>query len=291
MNLLKPRSISGIGAVQFFLALFFVIWLLVFPDTSRNFAWPVQSRLTALFLGASFILRTFLGYRLWRETYWYRLRWIVWGNYVFLGTIFIATFGHMGEMNWKANLLMAHVWVLAYIVEPAILPFAEPRGPDSHAPVPPELAEGPLLPGLKTMLVGLVVVGLTIGGLLFLNPAFLDTRWPWPLDPFDARIMAAWPLGWAAWAGTLYFLRDWAEAKMGVQGLILFLTSHLGVWALTMSQYDPARHNRITFGIMVGVPILLLVYGYWNQERARASRTLKAGTGFLTVEKAGERAE
>lgn len=287
----KPRSITGIGVVQFFLALTFVVWLLFFPDTGLNFAWPVRSRLTAMFIGASFILRTFLGYHLWRGKYWYRVRWVVWGNFAFLGTIFIATFWHIDEMNWRTNIVMAHVWVLAYIVEPVVLPFVEPHGPESHAPIPPELAEGPLLPGLKNNFIGVAIVGATLGGLMLLNPAFLDTRWPWALDAFDARIMAAWPIGWAVWAGTLYYAKDWVEAKMGVQGLLLFLSSHLGVWAITLSQYDPARHNRLTFGILVGALLILLAYSYWQQERARAARAPKAAVGFLNADRASERAD
>jgi hypothetical protein len=265
----KPRSINGVGLVQTFLAAAFVVWLLFFPAAGVNFAWPVVPRLTAMFLGTSFILRSFLGYHLWREKVWYRLRWIVWGNYMFLAVIFLATFWHLNEMNWKSNIIVAHVWVLAYIVEPLILTLIEPRGPESKAPVPAELSQGPVSTGLKVTLAAIYFVGITVAGVLFINPQFADTRWPWPLDPFDARIMAAWPAACAVWAATMYFKRDWAEIKMGVQGLMVYVSALFVVWLVTFSQYDPARKNGLTYGVATGLMTLLLIFFYWRQEVAR----------------------
>ena len=265
----KPSSIDAVGIVQFFLAAAFVVWLIIWPDTGINFAWPIKPRLAAMFIGTGFILRTFLGYHLWRERFWYRLRWIKWGNFVFLGVLFIATFWHLNEMNWKLNIVVAHIWVVAYIVEPLILTLIEPHEAESNAPVPAELSEGPVSIWLKRILAAVYIMGITIAALLFFNPAFADTRWPWPLDPFDARIMAAWPAACAVWAATMYFAKDWAEIKMGVQTLIVYTTALFVVWLVTFSQYDPARHNGWTFGIATGLAAALLVFFYWRQAASR----------------------
>lgn len=147
----KPGSLTGIGAVQFFLALVFVIWLLFFPDTGGKFAWPVVPRLTAMFIGASFILRTFIGYHLWREQFWYRLHWYQWGGYTFLGVILLATLWHIGELNWKSDILVAHLWLVAYILEPLTLVLIEPHGERGRQALSSQYSEGPLMPGLKTM--------------------------------------------------------------------------------------------------------------------------------------------
>jgi hypothetical protein len=265
----KPSSIDGVGIVQFFLAAGFVIWLLIWPDTGVNFAWPIPPRLTAMFIGTGFILRTFLGFQLWREKYWYRLRWIKWGNFAFLGVLFVATFWHLDEMNWKSNIVVAHIWVIAYIVEPLILTLIEPHEAASRAPVPPELAEGPISVWLKRLLAGIYIVGITLAAFLFFNPTFADTRWPWPLDMFDARIMAAWPAACAVWAATMYFAQDWSEIKMGMQALIVYLGALFLVWAFTFSQYDLTRHNGITVGIATGLMAALLGFFYWRQEASR----------------------
>lgn len=273
----KPRLLNSIGLVQCLLATFFVVWLL-YPGGGPAFAWPVTPTMTAWFLGVSFILRSVLGFAILRERYWYRLRRIVWGNYAFLTVIFLATFWHLGEMSWKTHGLLAHVWVLAYIIEPLILVLREPRDAESKAPVSPEIAEGPIFPGLKWTLVGVYMVGVTIAGILFINPAFADIRWPWALDPFDARIMSAWPAACAVWAAFLYAATDWAEAKLGVQLLLLYATSLFAFWVLTFPDYDPARVNRLPFGVVVGLLMVSLAYYYFRQEAARRRASVPLAT-------------
>jgi len=264
----KPSFLNSIGIVQCLLATFFAVWLL-FPGAGPAFAWPVQPALTAAFLATSFILRAVMGYSIWREQYWYRLRPLIWGNYTFLGIIFLATFWHLHEMSWKTQGLLAHVWVIAYIIEPLLLALREPRTPESKTALPPDRSGGPLFPGLRWTLTGIYMVGVTVAGILLINPEFADIRWPWPLDPFDARVMAAWPALCAVWAATLYLHTDWAEVKLGVQLLLLYGFSTFVFWALTFPGYDPARANRWQFGAVVGVASILLAYYYWRQEAAR----------------------
>lgn len=264
----KPHFLNGVGLVQFLLAASFVVWLL-YPGGGAAFAWPVTPAVTAWFLAVSFILRSALGFAIWREKYWYRLRLMVWGNYAFLTVIFAATFLHLGEMSWKTHGILAHVWVLAYIFEPLILILREPRDPESRAPVTPERRGGPLFSGLKHTLTGIYILGVTVAGILFINPAFADIRWPWALNPFDSQIMAAWPAACAVWAFSLCSAKDWAEAKLGVQLLLLYATSLFAFWVVTFPGYDPARVNRIPFGVVVGVLVISLAYYYFRQEAAR----------------------
>ncbi len=119
--LAKPRSITLIGIVQILLAASFVIWLVLFPAKGELFAWPIKPTFTAIFIGVGFLARTFIGYFLWREKSWPRLRWQVLANYAFLVVIFLATYWHIDEMNWSSSLLVAHIWVLAYTIEPIML--------------------------------------------------------------------------------------------------------------------------------------------------------------------------
>jgi hypothetical protein len=263
----KPKAMSMVGLVQVILAAGFVVWLLLWPSTGDRFAWPVVPRMTAMFIGVSFIARTYLGLHLWREKYWYRLRWQVWGNYGFLAVIALATFWHVEAMNWKADIVVAHIWVIAYIVEPLILPLVEPRGEQRNRPLPAELREGPIFMGLKWVCAAALVVGAAMAGLLLINPAFMNTRWPWPLDPFDARIMAAFPTLAALWAAHVYFAEDWAEAKLGVLGLALFAAGHFVVWLINLPSFDFSRHNVWSYGIVFGLFAALFAFYYWRQQR------------------------
>jgi hypothetical protein len=266
---LKPKSITQVGILQTLLAASFVIWLLFFPNTGDNFAWPVVPRLTAMFIGTSFIIRTYLGIHLWRQKYWYKLRWQAWGNYGFLAVILLATFWHVGEMNWSSNIWIAHIWVVAYIVEPLTLPLFEPRGESRKEAFPEEEKLGPILPGLKRLLAVIFNVGVALSGLLFINPEFMNIRWPWPLDPFDARVMAAFPMLAGLWALQAYLSEDWAEVKPAVQGLLMYGVGLFVVWAINWPVYDQTRENVWEYGVISGILTAVTLYYYIKQERAK----------------------
>jgi hypothetical protein len=196
----------------------------------------------------------------------------VWGNYTFLGIILAATFWHVEEMNFASAILIAHVWILIYIFEPFILPFLGPFGPEAKAPIAAHEQRGPLLRGLQRALVALFMVGVALAGLFFISPEFMTTRWPWELDPFNARIMAAWPGAVGVWAATLYFVRDWAEARLPVLVFIVYGFALFVAFLLTLPQFDMARHNVWTYGTLPLIAALTLLYYYWRQERQAAGR-------------------
>jgi hypothetical protein len=266
----KPSAITRIGLTQFLLAFSFVIWLVFFPQLGNKFAWPIVPIESARFIGASFVLRTFFGFHLWRQKDWMRLRWSRWGNLAFLAVLFFATFWHIDEMNWETNIIVAHIWVLAYTAEPLVLILVEPHNAESKAPVPAELSEGPILPGLKNLFMFIFVVGIGLGGVLFMNPAFADTRWPWPILPFDSRVMAAWPVACGVFSATMYFAKDWIEIKNGVETIMVYVVSLFVLWLFTFTTFDPARKNVLMFGIASAILITLLGYHYWRQNSVRS---------------------
>ena len=87
----------------------------------------------------------------------------------------------------------------------------------------------------------MLVTGLLLmfGLLLLLNPEFAATRWPWELNGLDARIVAAWALGWAVWCGTMAFAVDWDEIRTAARLFVL-----LGI-ALTSSPSSSATSSSL----------------------------------------------
>jgi hypothetical protein len=219
-----------------------------------------------MFFGSSFIARAFLGGHLWRRRHWHELCWQVWGNYGFLAVIMLATYWHVDEMNWQSNLLVAHIWIIAYTVEPLLPLLVEPRGEKAKQPLPPELKKGPVPPVLKWAGVAAFVAGIAIGGLLFINPVFMDQRWPWPLDPFDARVMAAFFVLAGLWAVHIYLAEDWAEARLGVLGLTLFAAANFAVWLVNLPQTDFSRNAVVVYGVTFGLFAAVFAFYYWRQE-------------------------
>jgi hypothetical protein len=279
----KPKGFDRVGIIQCFLAAFFVLWFLILPEAGKYFAWPVVPELTAMFLGAGFILRSYFGYHLWRDKYWYTVRWSMLGDFAFLGVLFITTWWHVSEMNWNLqgvssglrifSLFITHVWVLAYTFEPLTVFLLHPRDAEADAPIPSELSEGALLQPMKSALLALFYLGAALWALFFFTPEFANTRWPWELNAFDARIMSAWFAGGAVWSITMYFMKDWAEVKMGVRALLLFLMGLLVVWLIASSRYPlnnteiASRQGWVYFGSLV-VMVAWLSFGYWKQEQA-----------------------
>jgi hypothetical protein len=281
---LKPKGFNRVGLIQCFLAAFFVVWFLIFPKTGVYFAWPVLPELTAMFLGAGFILRSYFGYHLWRDKYWYTLRWSMNGDFVFLGVLFVTTWWHISEMNWDLQgvspglriftLIVVHVWVLAYTFEPLTVFLLHPRESDAYAPVPADLSEGELQKPLKYALAAVFLFGAALWALLFFTPEFANSRWPWELNAFDARIMSAWFAGSSVWAVTMYFMQDWAEVKVGVRALLFFILGLLGVWLIASPRYELnhteiAARQGLVFGLSLGVMAVWLSFAYWKQEQAR----------------------
>jgi len=102
------------------------------------------------------------------------------------------------------------------------------------------------------------VIGIALGLVLFSHPEFMKTRRPWALEPFDSRIMAAFPIMGGLWAHYAYLANDWAEIKFGVLGIFILNASLFVVWFLNLPRYDFARENVIQYGIITAALAVLL---------------------------------
>lgn len=255
------------------IALTFAVWLLAFPDLAiSHFAWPVEPRLSQIFIGAGYIFRTGFFFSVALERAWHRVRWVYWGNLIFTGTLLLATFWHLDRFNFF--FVTSHIWIVLYIVEPVTMLYLVPRGPDAWSSVP--TPRGPIQPAFKWFLVAETALLLMFGLLLVLNPDFADLRFPWALNPLDARIMAAWFLGWSAWAGTMAFARDWDEIRIAARLNLLFAFALIGTIIVFFSQFD---FTRPTTGVYIGGIVVLalgMLFFYWRQERATPAPPVSA---------------
>jgi len=249
-------------------AAWFAVWMLFFPQYVPDyFAWPVHPRAAQVFIGAAYIFRTAFFLNAATEGNWIRLRWIVYGNLVFTGTLLFGTYWHLSEFHWNPfQTPLAHIWIVLYIFEPITMLYLIPRGA-LHAEAP--VSGGPINPWLKRFLVFTTGILLMNGLLIVGNPDFAVKRWPWELNPLDARIAGAWFLGWAVWSGTMAFAVDWDEIKRASQ-LFILTGAVLFVAAIVFrDEFLPGRGT--VFGYTGGLALLTLVMTglYLLQERAR----------------------
>ena len=260
-----PHRLHTWGLLGAFFAFVFAIWMLFFPDAvAPYFAWDVHPRLAQAFIAAGYIFRTGFFLSVWREQAWHRVRWIFWGNLVFTAALLLATFWHAEEFKWAFPLSTGHLWLFLYVGEPLAMIFMKPRGEADTYAAP--RTGGPIQGGLKLMLALETGFLGAVGSLLVINPAFANRRWPWELNPLDARIMAAWFLGWSVWAATMYFAQDWDEIRIPAQLNLLFGLALLVVGVI----FFPLLNTRRSLYFLVTILFTLaMAVFYWRQERAR----------------------
>jgi hypothetical protein len=249
-------------------AAWFGTWLLFFPQLVPGlFAWDVMPRYAQAFIGAGYVFRTAFFLNAAREGNWFRLRWIVFGNLVFTGTLLFATYWHIDQFHFNpTQTLLGHIWLVLYIFEPLTMLYLIPRGIlGAVAPV----SGGPLHPVFKGFLVLAAGLLLMDGLVLLINPEFAAKRWPWELNPLDARIASAWVLGWAVWTATMAFARDWDEIRRAVQLAGLTMVALLVTVVVFRDEFLPGRGTVNAYAGGLVVLLVLLAGFYVLQERRR----------------------
>jgi hypothetical protein len=263
-----PRAQIGWGFLGAVAAGAFSVWMFIFPDTvPRYFAWDVQPRYAQAFIGAGYLFRTAFFLYVMRQPDWLRLRWIVWGNLAFTGALLLATYWHIDEFNWPQFVPpTAHIWIILYIFEPVTMLYLIPRG---IFRVPAPATGGALHPLFRKFLVLLTGLLLMHALLLIVNPEFAATRWPWELNPLDARMIAAWFLGWSVWAGTMAFASDWDEIRLAARLFILNGVALAVTVVVFFGEFTSGRPTLSSYGVgVVGLTVAMAVF-YVIQERRR----------------------
>jgi hypothetical protein len=267
---LEQRLWGYLGAAA---AAWFAVWMLFFPQfVPTHFAWDVQPRFAQAFIGAGYIFRTVFFLYVAREPNWLRLRWMVWGNLAFTGALLLASYWHIDQFLWPQFVPpTAHIWLILYVFEPVAMLYLIPRG-IFRAETP--LVAGPLHPLFRKFLI--LVAGLLLmhGLLLVINPEFAALRWPWELNPLDARIIAAWFLGWSVWSGTMAFARDWAEIRAAAA---LFVVNGVALTAVSLVFGGELATGRTTTASFVwGVAALTAVMAAFSIVQERRARSRRA---------------
>ena len=266
----EARQFRSWGFFGAFWAAAFGGWLLLLPERVPDFAWEVKPRLAQVFIGAGYVFRTglFLSIALWPS--WTRIRWIFWGNLVFTGTLLLATFWHADQVRWGS--VIGHLWLFLYVAEPVALIYLV-IGRSLTAPAP--ATGGPLGRWFVRFLMATAGILAMFGLLLLINPEFAAARWPWELNPFDARIASAWVLGWAVWSGTMAFAHDWDEIRIAAGLAILNGLAVLAASVASLGLFDSPRAP--SYLVAIASLTVGMAFFFWRQERARPGRDQPSG--------------
>jgi hypothetical protein len=241
------NGIPAIGAGLLFL---------VYPPLGGRFAWNVENRQSSIYLGTGFLLRAGLFISIITARYWDEIRWMVWGNAVFAGVLLGVTMIWGERFHWRRFLAIG--WLFLYIEEPVWMFSLVPEARAAAAAAGP-LPGAPVNPFLTGVLVFEALVMLGVGIYLFFLDRFPNPIWPWKPDLVSARVLAGWPLAWAAWAPALAFAGSWAAARSGVVLNLVWLGMVLLSLLLFRSQFPLSqRSTRIHLAVTAGLFVLIL---------------------------------
>jgi hypothetical protein len=180
--------------------LVFTVGIPLFLLTSRTdffFAWTIQSRLTAAFLGGAYWASFVLEFMAARQRYWSHARCAVPAVVTFTALTLIVTLLHSDKFHFNAPSLFTRVgtwvWLAVYASVPVImglLTFVQLRVPGATPP-----RQYPLARWMRVILTINGGVLILLGIVFLIAPSAGIAVWPWALTPLTARAIGAWLIG------------------------------------------------------------------------------------------------
>jgi hypothetical protein len=261
---LQPRARRQIWVALILTAANGLFLYLLPSAAATDYAWPIQPPINAAFLAAGYLAgipSAFFG--LFVARYWRSVRPIIWPFFAITLMMLVATLLQAERFNWGYPLTWA--WTLIYALIPLDLPLLW-RWHERAASPAPELDPGLVPLQRLAWPFGLVLTGL--GALLFVEPSLFVARWPWPITPLLARVLA----GWYVQHG-LHLLFIAASCRRAHETLIAYLTT-LG-WALLVATlpllyWSTLRTAGPALGLWLTLHLALLVVLTWSAARATA---------------------
>ena len=260
----ETRWVSAI-IVPFLVAAFAILYL--FPDhTQKLFAWGIQPRMSAMMLGAAYIGGAYFFVRVAADARWH---WVKVGFLpvtTFATLMGIATILHWNRFNHGS--LSFFAWVGLYFTTPFIVFLLWLRNRSTD---PGPISHDLRVPRLVRLVIG-IVGGLTLltSMVLFLQPGFMISTWPWQLTPLTARVMGA--LFALTGVGELAIALDvrWSAVRIALQSQMIGIAA-IGL-AIVFSWSNFNQANPLTWVFLASILFLLvlspLLY-LWMETRVK----------------------
>ncbi len=217
------RAILYVGG---FFVLVAGLQLWVFADrTDEIFAWTIDSRLSAAFIGSFYWSASILALLSAREQTWARARLGVPGVLAFVWLTLLATLlhldlFHLDEGGFKAQ-AAGWVWLIVYVLEPPALTWAYWRQLREPGADPPRTAR---LPGaFRAVLAALGGVLIALGAVMFVAPLEVAEHWPWALTELTGRAIAAWLVAVGGLLLTIRWEDDRSRIRLGTYVPLAFV--------------------------------------------------------------------
>lgn len=228
------RAILYVGGF-FVLVAGLQLWVLA-DRTDELFAWTIDSRMSAAFVGSFYWAASILALLSAREATWARARLGVPGVLAFVWLTLLATLlhldlFHLDEGGFKAQ-AAAWVWLVVYVLEPPILAWAYWRQLREPGGDPPRTNR---LPGAYRVVLALLGGFLVLlGAVMFAAPLEVAEEWPWGLTELTGRAIAAWLV---AMGGLLLAIR-WEDERSRIRLGIYVPVAFVVLAALALARFS-----------------------------------------------------
>jgi hypothetical protein len=257
--------------------------LFFLPDlTDQMWSWPIQPQMSAVVLGAGYILGAVAFATLLIRNRWHALSVALTTTWVFAVVMLAATLIHLER--FFVGTLRFNVWFVIYVALPILLPViwllnrrrAAPRKPDDLVFIRP-VRIALLLGGLLVMAFGLF---------MFVYPPGAAAIWPWLLTPLMSRMLSGWVL-FVGVAGCLVFFEPRYSAYR-------FALPAIVIWGLTLLagsllHLDDFNFQRLTswlwflalLGLIGGTALAFGAYEFIGWRHGRRGVQLNAPTSAV----------
>jgi hypothetical protein len=245
-------------------------------QTDRYWAWTIQDRPTAAFLGAAYAAGFLLSVLALRRRSWQAVRIAVATVTVFTVLTLVATVVHLHKLHLDAPEFPARAaawfWLLVYLVVPAlgaaVLLRQEPGRPRAtpvRRPVPRWLRR--LLAG-QGLVLGAAGVLLFAGGLAVHHHVEPVTAfWPWPLAPLGAQAIGAWLIAFGVASVLVIRDGDLARLRVPAAAYTAFGVFQLVVLLAYRTQATGSDAVLWSYGLLLASIVAAGGAGWWSARR------------------------
>ena len=266
------RGVSA-GIVPVLTAAFVILYL--FPSrTDRLWAWTIPSQMTAMLMGGGYLAGALFFARAARSPRWHRLGPGFLATTLFTTMLLAATLLHWDEFHHDHVSFWA--WLALYVVTPPLLPVLWARN-RRHDPGTPEPGDRLVPPALARAVAAVGAGQLAFAAVLFVRPSLFLSRWPWPVSPLSARVVASFAVFPAVVYVAFAVERRWSALRLAFETAIAGVAL-IGVAAVRDA--DEFRAGGLTTGWRVGLVVALAALAgvWWVMQRGGETAAADAPT-------------
>jgi hypothetical protein len=261
-RVLPTTRVVSAGIVPVLTAAFVLLYL--FPsETDRLWAWTIPSRMTVMLMGGGYLAGALFFARASRARRWHRLGPGFVATTLFTTMLLTATVVHWEEFNHGHVSFWA--WLALYVVTPPLLPVLWARN-RRHDPGTAETGDRLVPTTLARVVAAAGATQLAFAAVLFVRPSLFLSRWPWPVSPLSARVVASFAVFPAVAYLAFAVERRWSALRWAFETAVAGVAL-IGVAAVRAR--DEFRPGGLTTAWRVGLVVALVALAgvWWAMRR------------------------